>query len=110
MRFLRLRITDSEAVVTGYRKPLGYQQITSVTLASATNLALPKPPPGYGNNFAVIQCNGGVVRWRDDGVSPTASVGMPIPDGGELDYVGDLGSIQFIIASGTPTLDVSIYA
>jgi len=107
MKFLRLGIQDSEAVITGYRRPTGYQQI--VNPLSATALTLPTPPPGFANNFVVIQCNGGAVRWRDDSIDPTATIGMTIPDGGELDYVGDLSKIKFIAASGTPIIDVSVY-
>lgn len=48
---------------------LEYEQITD--LAAATDL---EPPEGA--TFALVQVNAGVVRYRRDGVSPTASVGM----------------------------------
>jgi len=99
----------SQATVTGYRRPLGYSQIANATLASATGIVLPTPPRDTQAGYAVIQCNGGVVRWRDDGTAPTATVGMSIPSGGELDYVGELSAIKFISSSGTPILDVAIY-
>jgi hypothetical protein len=108
--FLHLGIGESMATVTGYRRPLGYQQIANATLAAAVGITLPVNPPGLIPGYAVIQCNGGVVRWRDDGVAPTATVGMSIPASGELDYCGDMSKIQFISSSGTPILDVSIYA
>lgn len=101
---------DADDVVTGYRRPLGYVQIVNASLASATLITpLPTPPAGFGLRMAIIQCNGGVVRWRDDQTAPTASIGMSIPDGGELDYVGDITKIQFIASSGTPILDISLY-
>ncbi len=109
-KFLRLAIGESMATVTGYRRPLGYQQITNATLQTAVGFVLPKNPAGLIPGYAVIQCTGGVVRWRDDGTGPTATVGMSIPANGELDYCGDVNAIQFIASSGTPILDVSIYA
>lgn len=121
MRWLRKYLTlgAGDSVITGLRRALGYQQILNATLASATGLVFPtittpnvpggsvlKIVPG----LAIIQCNGGVVRWRDDGTAPTSTVGMSIPDGGELDYTGDIASIQFIASSGTPILDVALYS
>lgn len=108
--FLRLGIGASLASITGYRRPLGYEQIVNATLASATGLTLPTPPAGLTVGYAVIQCNGGTVRWRDDGEDPTTSVGMVIPNGGELHYVGDFNAIKFIDADSTPILDISYYA
>ena len=109
-KFLSLALGASEAVITGIRRPLGYAQIVNATLQSATGLVLPTPPAGSTIGLAIIQCNGGVVRWRDDGTDPTTSVGMSIPDGGELDYVGDFSAIRFIDAGTTPILDVAYYA
>jgi len=99
-----------EEVVTGTRRPLGYQQIANNTLASAQSLTLPTPPTGAYALYAVIQANGGTLRWRDDGTAPTATVGMLIPSGGELCYAGDLTQIQLIDGgSGTPIADISVY-
>ena len=72
-KFLRLAIGESMATVTGYRRPLGYQQLGNTALQSAVGFSLPKNPAGSLPGYAVIQCTGGVVRWRDDGVSPTAT-------------------------------------
>lgn len=113
-----LRLGANEAVITGIRRALGYQQIVAATLAASTGITLPtvtagnvpgqattQIPPG----LAVVQCNGGTVRWRDDGTAPTSGIGMSIPDGGELDYTGDIANIRFILASGTPILDIALY-
>lgn len=50
------------------------------------------------------------VRWRDDGVAPTASVGMPIVVGASLSYDGDLNKIRFIEETASAKLNVSYYA
>ena len=110
-KFLDIAIGDSMATITGYRRPLGYQQIDSTTLGTgAVALTFPTAVAGSVPGYAILQCQGGAVRWRDDGVDPTASVGMTIPANGELDYCGDLSKIKLITSSGTPTVDVSIYA
>lgn len=97
-------------VNTGTRQPLGYQQLSNAALQSAVKLTSPTLPAGMaGPGFVVIQCQAGVVRWRDDGTAPTASVGMTILSGGELDYAGQISALQFITSSGTPICDVSFY-
>lgn len=114
-----LTLAANEAVITGIRRALGYQQLSAATLAAATNITLPTiTTPGVPGGsvvqvvpgLAVIQCNGGVARWRDDGVAPTSTVGMTIPDGGELDYTGDIAKIQFIVSSSAPILDIALYS
>jgi hypothetical protein len=83
--------------------PLGYQQITS--LSSATALTIPA-----GAQYALITCEVANVRWRDDGSAPTASVGMILATGSTLVYeVGNLALIQFIQVSSGAILNVSYY-
>ncbi len=43
-RWLSIGITANQAVITGYRQPTGYQQISAATLASATKLTIPTRP------------------------------------------------------------------
>lgn len=84
--------------------PLGYQQIGASALANATALTVPA-----GANVAYVSVDTAPVRWRDDGTAPTASIGMQIVAAGVLEYWGDLGMIEFILASGSPVLNVSYY-
>ena len=81
---------------------LGYQQITALT--SATGLTSPA-----GAHVAVISVSGQPVRYRDDGVAPTATVGMPLPVGTVFSYAASLATIQFIQTAATATLDVNYY-
>jgi hypothetical protein len=119
-RIFNLGITANEAVVTGYRQPIGYQQILTAGLVAATKLTIPSKTVNNPTNgtttqlqspgYAVIQNSGtSAVRWRDDGTAPTASLGMLIQPGGELDYVGDLNNIQFIEVAAGAQLEVSLY-
>ncbi len=62
-----------------------------------------------GATYAIIQAEAQAVRWRDDGGTPTASVGMTIPAGGELRYDGNLRGILFIEAAASAKLNVSFY-
>ena len=90
----------------GAYTPLGYQQITAGTLASATALTVPT-----GATIAVIEVEAANVRWRDDGTSPTASVGMILSPNNVLTISGaaELAAIKFILQSGSPILDISYY-
>lgn len=90
---------------------LGYQQITS--LSSATALTVPqKDIAGLAGSprIAIITPETQGVRWRDDGVAPTASVGMPLAAGVTLQYDGDLTKIQFIEQTGGAKLNITYYA
>ena len=82
---------------------LGYQQITS--LSSSTALTVPA-----GATMALIVPETQNVRWRDDGVAPTASVGMLVPANASMSYDGDLKAIRFIAVASGAVLNVSYYA
>lgn len=83
--------------------PLGYQQI-STALATAQSLTVPT-----GANVAYIVAEAVDVRWRDDGVAPTSSVGMVLPAGASLTYAASLAAIQFIETAAGSILNVSYY-
>jgi hypothetical protein len=48
-------------------------------------------------------------RWRDDGTAPTATVGMQLFVGSELNYHGPLEAIQFIDGAGTNKINITYY-
>ncbi|CAB4146338.1 hypothetical protein UFOVP503_4 [uncultured Caudovirales phage] len=90
---------------------LGYQQITS--LSSATSLTVPQTDLNglaCKPSIAIITAESQAVRWRDDGIAPTASVGMPLASGGTLQYDGDLTKIQFIEQTASAKINISYYA
>lgn len=86
--------------------PLGQQQIAAGGLATATGL----PSIPAGARIAVVCVEAQAVRWRDDGVAPTASVGMPIAVGQCLVYTGSsLAALQMIQATAGAIADVAYY-
>ena len=90
---------------------LGYQQITS--LSAATGLTVPTRDLNGLNQkpvIALITPETQAVRWRDDDVNPTASVGMPLAAGVTLQYDGDLTKIKFIEQTAGAKINVSYYA
>ena len=90
---------------------LGYQQITS--LSSAASLTVPSKDVQGLNckpSIALITPEGQAVRWRDDGVNPTATVGMPLAVGVTLQYDGDLTQIKFIEQTASAKINISYYA
>ena len=87
----------------GYAKPVGYQQITS--LSAATALTVPA-----GARSAVIIAQTQAVRWRDDGTNPSATVGMPLPVNTMLEYSGDLAAIKFFEQTASAALNISYYS
>jgi len=90
---------------------LGYQQISS--LSAAASLTVPTVDLNglaCRPTLAIITSETQGVRWRDDGVAPTASVGMPMAAGVSLQYDGDLTKIQFIEQTASAKLNISYYA
>lgn len=102
-------------VKSGPYLPLGYCQITS--LVTAKTLTTANCSSGSVPNGAVIAevcVETAGVRYRDDGTSPTASVGVPvIPSAtSPLCYayaIIPLTAVQFIAVSGSPVVNVSFY-
>ena len=89
---------------------LGELYVTSGQLASAFSLS-----PPTGATIAQICVETAGVRYRDNGIAPTASVGMPVvPSSSTIpscfQYAGPLSVVQFIAISGSPTMDVFYYA
>lgn len=80
----------------------GYQQIT--TLSSAQPLDVPSQAV-----LAIIRPEEQKVRWRDDGVAPTASVGMPLLAGETFVHNGNLDALRFIEEATGAKLNVSYY-
>lgn len=82
---------------------IGDQQITS--LSASTPLTVPT-----GATMAIIQPEAQAVRWRDNGATPSATVGQRITVGGELRYTGDLTKLRFIEEAASAKLNVTYYA
>ena len=89
-------------------RPLGWQQLSAATLATATSLTVPA-----GAMMAVVSVNptATAVRYRDDGTAPTATTGVVIPGASypNVVYTGDLTRIQFILSTGAPIVDILYY-
>lgn len=82
--------------------PLGYQQITNLTTAQP--LTIPATA-----TFALVEAEGIDCRWRDDGVAPTGTVGMPLYAGPSQVFSGELATLQFIQTAAGAVLNVSYY-
>lgn len=82
--------------------PQGYQQVTDLTVVASIS-------PPTNACVALIQAEGAAVRWRDDGVNPTPSVGMRLPVGSELRYDGNLATVRFIQEGSGGKLNISYY-
>jgi hypothetical protein len=90
---------------------LGYQQITSLSASTALTVPI-RDVNGLSCRpaIAIITPETQAVRWRDDGVAPTASVGMPLAAGVSLQYDGDITQIRFIEQTASAKLNITYYA
>lgn len=90
-------------------KPLGYYQ--DATVSAATSLAgiVGAAVPAEAT-FAYVQCEAQACRWRDDGVDPTASVGMTLAVGVVLTILSSqFNGFRIIEAAGSAKVNVQFY-
>lgn len=96
-------------------KPLGHAQaaagaidtatfISTLTFGSAGAAGIPS-----GTQLLLLQPATQSIRWRDDGVAPTTTVGYPLAAGAELRYTGATGRLQVISATPGAVLNVVAY-
>ncbi|MES2367615.1 MAG: hypothetical protein V4563_17195 [Pseudomonadota bacterium] len=96
-------ITPSVSVAQPVLTPTGYTQ----TLINAST-ALVIPPDA---TMAVISVEVQAARWRDDGVAPSAAIGMPLAVGSEFVVTGaaELAALRFIGQVAGCLLNASFY-
>ena len=84
----------------GTVKPLGYRQLSPST---AVDIGI-----GAGR-LALIQALDQNVRYRDDGIDPTASTGVRIHAGETIWYTGDVRALKFIEEASSAELNILVY-
>ena len=86
-----------------------FQQISSLSTVRALDVpvfgATSKAP-----NYAIVQAETQNVRYRDDGLPPTAAVGLLLIAGDPpTKFTGNLGLLKFIEATASAKLNVRYY-
>lgn len=81
---------------------IGYQQMSSLSTATA-----PTAPKGSQGCTMIAETQS--VRWRDDGTSPTAAIGMLLPTNTIFTYFGDPSKLKFIETSASAKLNLSFF-
>lgn len=101
---------------SGPYQPLGYCQITS--LATAKSLVSASCSSGsvpIGATIIEMCVSVQTIRYRDDGVAPTTTLGMPVaPNSSTLPTcfayaITPLSAMQLIAVTGSPIIDISFY-
>jgi hypothetical protein len=92
----------------------GVETSNSITTGTAEALTM---PAGERPTHAIIQVQSNSIRWRADGTAPTATVGLLVAAGtniefmdGAEDYTGIIHNFQAIGISGTAVLNVAYFA
>ena len=83
--------------------PLGYAQLTPVSSTALTTFA--------GYTYCIVQAEGQTIRFRDDGVAPTTTVGMQIFPGGSVTFSGtaEVSAVRVIQTATGGLVDESCY-
>jgi len=96
--------------------PLGHRQCASLATArTLTHATFVDPADGAktgiptGAKYAIVQAQGGTIRWRSDGVAPTITSGQRIADGAQVRFTSNLRQLQFIEETAGLTLIVTYY-
>lgn len=87
---------------TSILRPLGYAQVTGPAVST------PLVPPA-GTSLIVIQCETQAIRWRDDGVDPTAAIGQPLAAGLEMQYTGSFVAFRYIQQAVSAVVNICYY-
>ena len=87
--------------------PAGFCQLASV--GSATQVSTCAGGIPQKTVIAQICVEAQAVRYRDDGVAPTASVGIPVAAGACFQYSGTLPTLQFIAQTTGAIVNLSFY-
>lgn len=91
---------------SGIGDSLGYEQITGLSTAKGLTL----PASSSNLKFCQIQAESQAVRYRDDGTSPTATVGMMLAVGQLLEYdASNVKALKFIEQAASAKLNVTYY-
>lgn len=100
--------------MAGTFNAVGTQNALSATTATAVSLTL---PTNTRPSHAIIQVTANSVRWRADGTAPTATSGILVSAGSNIefmdpmfDYESIIRRIQFIGISGTATIEVAFFS
>lgn len=102
-RFRNTReLTQQMATIPGELECVGYEQITDLSAAVALN-----PPAGARLAFMIVEA--AAVRYRTDGVDPTATVGMPIKANTIVMFDDGIFDKKFIEQSSGAILNVEYY-
>jgi len=100
---ITLYAASGAPVLDGYLEPAGYSQLS--VLSSAAGLGtIPN-----GVKLTLIQAESQDIRWRDDGVNPTASVGMVLEAGQTLVYNGNPAAFKAIETTASAKLNITFY-
>ena len=90
-------------MIGNWYKSLGYTQVEVDDTAISVGV-IP-----IDVTFTLLMIEGGDVRFRDDGIDPTASSGMRVDKGGTLKYDADPSALRFIAVSAPATVNVTFY-
>lgn len=93
-------------------KPLGYAQVAAggadTAIALTSVFAGGVPPAGTAR--LVFKPAAQAIRFRDDGVAPTAAIGYPVAVGVEYSYNGrGMANLQVIAQVAGAVIDVLAY-
>lgn len=92
------------------RRYAGFERLSLTTATAAALASIPAKDGATGVRYMVAFVEGGDLRFRLDGAGtlPTASIGVPIRDGGWMPFTIDadtMAQLRFI-RTGSATVDV----
>jgi hypothetical protein len=91
--------------IEGSLIPMGFAEVAA--LSAGTAAALPAVPGG--TRLVLLNTEVQAIRWRDDGVDPTTTSGMPLPIGEYFIYSGNPATFKMISQVASAKVSISYY-
>lgn len=82
---------------------------TCRSFTKITSLSAVSGCPSASGTTVQFQPEAQSIRWRPDGIDPTASIGFLVTAGTTIVYTGDLTKLRFIQVAGGATLNIAVY-
>ena len=96
------------SIFSGRVKPLGYCQLTTLNVSTQLTACTGGIPAGASTAAVIVETQ--AVRYRSDGVAPTATSGMPVAGGTVSVFtMTDLSVLRFIQQSASSTLNIEFF-
>lgn len=105
--FVAITGTTGSTLVAALATDPGTATVMGTLVASLSASTALSPPAGATS--VLIQATTAAIRFRDDGVVPSATVGFPLAVSTPIVYAGNVRNLRLFAQTGSPVVDLLYY-